>query len=82
VRPESDSARLVTTVLVTPARVLFLILLVGTKLGVLAERTRATYRLSRGRRTLRDHVIICGFGTKGRAAANTLLAHGVPPERI
>jgi voltage-gated potassium channel len=82
VRPESDSARLVTTVLVTPARVLFLILLVGTTLEVLAERTRATYRLSRWRRTLKDHVIICGFGTKGRAAATTLLAHGFAPEQI
>jgi voltage-gated potassium channel len=82
VRPESDWARLVTTVLVTPARVVFLILLVGTTLEVLAERTRASYRLARWRRTLSDHVIICGFGTKGRAAAATLLAHGVPPERM
>jgi voltage-gated potassium channel len=82
VRPESDSARLVTTVLVTPARVLFLILLVGTTLEVLAERTRATYRLSRWRRKLNDHVIICGFGTKGRAAATTLLAHGFSAEQI
>ncbi|HEX2126052.1 MAG TPA: NAD-binding protein [Thermoleophilaceae bacterium] len=82
VRPESDSARLVTTLLVTPARVLFLIVLVGTTLEVLAERTRATYRLSRWRSTLRDHVIICGFGTKGRAAANTLIGHGLPRERI
>jgi voltage-gated potassium channel len=82
VRPESDSARLFTTVLVTPARVLFLILLVGTTLEVLAERTRATYRLARWRRTLTDHVIFCGFGTKGRAAANTLPAHGFRPDRI
>jgi voltage-gated potassium channel len=82
VRPETDSARLVTTVLVTPARVLFLILLVGTTLEVLAERTRATYRLSRWRSKLNDHAIICGFGTKGRAAATTLLAHGFAADQI
>jgi voltage-gated potassium channel len=82
IRPESDGARLVTTVIVTPARVLFLILLVGTTLEVLAERTRATFRLSRWRRTLTDHVIICGFGTKGRAAAATLLSDGYRPEQI
>jgi voltage-gated potassium channel len=82
VRPESDGARLATTLLVTPARILFLILLVGTTLEVLAERTRATYRLSRWRRKLSDHVIICGYGTKGRAAADTLLAHGVDPSQI
>jgi voltage-gated potassium channel len=82
IRPVSDGARLVTTVLVTPARILFLILLVGTTLEVLTERTRDAYRLSRWRRTLRDHVIICGFGTKGRAAATTLLGHGYKPEQL
>jgi voltage-gated potassium channel len=82
VRPVSDSARLVTTVIVTPARILFLILLVGTTLEVLTERTRAVYRLTRWRKTLNDHVIICGFGTKGRAAATTLLGHGYRPEQL
>ena len=38
VRPVSDSARLVTTLVVTPLRVLFLILLVGTTLEILAWR--------------------------------------------
>ena len=79
IRPVSDGARLVTTVIVTPARVLFLILLVGTTLEVLTERTRDVYRLSRWRKTLKDHVIICGFGTKGRAAATTLLRTRVQP---
>jgi voltage-gated potassium channel len=82
IRPVSDGARLVTTVVVTPARILFLILLVGTTLEVLTERTRDAIRLSRWRRTLKDHVIICGFGTKGRAAATTLLGHGYQPEQI
>jgi voltage-gated potassium channel len=82
IRPVSDGARLVTTAVVTPARVLFLILLVGTTLEVLTARTRAAYRLSRWRRNLKDHVIICGFGTKGRAAATTLLGHGYRPEQL
>ncbi|HEV3376800.1 MAG TPA: NAD-binding protein [Thermoleophilaceae bacterium] len=82
IRPVSDGARLVTTVVVTPARILFLILLVGTTLEVLTERTRAAYRLSRWRRALKDHVIICGFGTKGRAAATTLLGNGYEPEQL
>ena len=82
IRPVTDGARLVTTVIVTPARILFLILLVGTTLEVLTERTRDAYRLSRWRKTLKDHVIICGFGTKGRAAATTLFGHGYSPEQI
>ena len=82
VRPVTDGTRLVTTLVVTPARILFLILLVGTTLEVLADRTRTAYRLARWRRTLKDHTIVCGFGTKGRSAAAILVAHGSDPESI
>lgn len=82
VRPVSDGARLVTTILVTPARVLFLILLVGTTLEILAERSRHAYRRSRWKRTLNDHIIICGFGVKGRSALRTLLDKGVKREQV
>ncbi len=82
VRPVSDQARLLTTILVTPARILFLILLVGTTLEILAQRSRDAYRRSRWRRTLKNHIIICGFGVKGRAALRTLLAKGVTPDEV
>ena len=82
IRPESDTARLVTTVLVTPARVLFLIILVGTTLEILAERSREAYRRTRWRRTLKDHVIICGFGTKGQSAVRTLRDKGCERSEI
>ena len=75
--PVSDAARLVTTVVVTPARIVFLILLVGTTLEILAERTRETYRLRRWRGGLKDHIVVCGYGTKGRSAVAALLAQGV-----
>ncbi len=82
IRPVSDTARLLNVLLVTPMRVLFLILLVGTTLEILAERSREAFRRDRWRRTLKDHVIICGFGTKGRTAVKTLLAKGAEPEDI
>ena len=74
--PVSDSARLITTVVVTPIRVLFLILLVGTTVELLAERSRQAIRQRFWRRHLKDHTIICGFGTKGRTAAETLVSKG------
>ncbi|WP_431945377.1 potassium channel family protein [Actinacidiphila sp. bgisy167] len=80
--PYSPSARLTNVLLVTPLRVLFLIILVGTTLEVLTERTREQYRQQRWRSTVRDHTVIVGFGTKGRSAAKTLTGHGVPPQRI
>ncbi|HEX5763616.1 MAG TPA: NAD-binding protein [Solirubrobacterales bacterium] len=82
IRPVSDEARLVTTVVVTPARVLFLILLVGTTLEILAERSREAFRLARWRRRLKDHTIVCGYGVKGRSAVRTLLSKGTSPEQI
>lgn len=66
--PVSDTARLLTTLVVTPMRILFLILLVGTTLEVLANRSRKAFRWRTLRRRLRDHVVICGYGVKARAA--------------
>ena len=44
ITPVTDGARLATTLLITPARILFLIILVGTTIEVLAERTRTAVR--------------------------------------
>ncbi|MFF5334532.1 potassium channel family protein [Streptomyces sp. NPDC013181] len=82
ITPYSDGARLMNVVLVTPLRVLFLIILVGTTLEVLTERTREDFRLKRWRTNLRDHTVVVGFGTKGRSAIQTLRATGLSKEQI
>ncbi len=82
VAPVTPAARLVTVLLLTPARVLFLIILVGTALEVLSDRYRNSLRVSRWRRKLKDHVIICGYGTKGRAAVAALLETGYDKSKI
>jgi voltage-gated potassium channel len=73
---------LVNILFVTPARVLFLIILVGTTLEVLTQRTRYLVRLNRWRAHLRDHTVVIGFGTKGRAAVRTMIDNGVPAGNI
>ncbi|MCP9958255.1 potassium channel family protein [Streptomyces sudanensis] len=80
--PASDSARLVNVLVVTPLRVLFLIILVGTTLEVLAERTREEWRQKRWRLALRDHTVVVGFGTKGRSALETLMATGLKKQQV
>ncbi|GAA0618385.1 potassium channel family protein [Streptomyces crystallinus] len=80
--PYSDSARLTNILLVTPLRVLFLIILVGTTLEVLTERTREEWRLNRWKANLRDHTVVVGFGTKGRSAIQTLCATGLKKEQV
>ena len=82
ITPVTDGARLVNVLVVMPAGVLFLVILVSTTLEVLAERTRTVYREKRWRRTLHDHTIVCGYGVKGRAAIETLRAHGTGADAI
>jgi voltage-gated potassium channel len=82
ITPVTPDARLVNVLLVTPARILFLIILVGTTLEVLTDQYRNTLRVSRWRRKLKDHVIVCGYGTKGRAAVAALLENGYPKSKI
>ncbi|GAA3398552.1 potassium channel family protein [Cryptosporangium minutisporangium] len=82
VAPASPSARLVNVLFITPARVLFLIILVGTTLEVLTEQYRGQFRRERWRSTVRDHYVVCGYGTKGRSAVEALLENGIPKEKI
>ncbi len=80
--PRSDSARLANILFVTPLRVLFLIILVGTTLEVLTERTRQQVRIHRWRSRTHRHVVVVGYGTKGRHAVETLVGQGVPKDQI
>ncbi|MEV0174370.1 potassium channel family protein [Streptomyces sp. NPDC050803] len=82
ITPVSDTARLTNILVITPLRVLFLIILVGTTLEVLTERTREEWRLNRWRSALRDHTVVVGFGTKGRSAIQTVCASGLRKEQV
>lgn len=82
ISPVSDAARLTNILVITPMRVLFLIILVGTTLEVLTERTREEWRLNRWRTALRDHTVVIGFGTKGRSAIQTVCATGLKKEQV
>ena len=82
ITPVTPEARLVNVLVITPARVLFLIILVGTTLEVLTDQYRNSLRVGRWRRKLKDHVIVCGYGTKGRAAVGALLENGYDKSRI
>jgi voltage-gated potassium channel len=80
--PVSDGARLVNTLVITPLRVLFLLVLVGTTLEVLTEHTRTEWAQSRWRSKVRDHTVVVGYGTKGRSAVATLVSNGLSLDRV
>lgn len=80
--PATPSARLLTIFVVTPLRVAFLVLVVSTTVEVLTASSRYLIRVQRWRKTLRNHYVICGYGTKGRSAAASLLSKGIEPGQI
>ena len=82
ITPVTPSARAVNFLVITPLRIFFLILLVGTTLAVLTERSRQAYKIQRWRRTVRNHTVVVGYGTKGRSAVDALLGDGVQPDDI
>jgi len=72
----TDGARLATIVLITPARIVFLILVVGTTVEVLTDQSRDFLAARRWRRSVRNHILICGFGSTGQRAASELVKRG------
>ncbi|WP_137813173.1 potassium channel family protein [Gandjariella thermophila] len=82
VTPISTSARLASVVVIMPLRVVFLVVLIGTTIRVLDERSRQAYKIKRWRSRVRDHVVVVGYGTKGRSAVVGLLGEGMRPENI
>ncbi len=80
--PVTPGARLFNAIVITPMRILFLIALVGTTLEVLAGQGAEQWRAVRWRKRMRDHIVIVGYGTKGRSAVQTLRDNGLAPERI
>ncbi|WP_081866136.1 TrkA family potassium uptake protein [Blastococcus sp. URHD0036] len=82
ITPVTDHARLINVLFITPLRIMFLIVLIGTTLEALTARSREEFRIRRWRSSVRQHVIVCGYGTKGRSAIRALRANGTPADQI
>lgn len=82
ITPISEFARAINVLIVTPLRIAFLILLVGTTLEVVTETSRQAWRIQRWRRRVRNHTIVIGYGTKGKTAVEAMLGDEVVPGEI
>ncbi|MGA4668493.1 potassium channel family protein [Propionibacteriaceae bacterium Y1923] len=82
ITPLAPHARLINALLVTPLRISFLVVLVGTTLEVLANEGRRGLRDSAWRKTMRNHTVVIGYGTKGRSAVATLLRHNISKDKV
>jgi voltage-gated potassium channel len=84
IAPVTDGARLINAVLLTPIRVFLWALFLGTayELTLLRLRRRQERHMRDLHERLNEHVIVCGYGVKGRAIVSELLAHDIRPENI
>ncbi len=82
ITPVAPHARFMNTVVVTPIRIAFLVLLVGTTVEVLANEGRRALMDSRWRKKMRNHTVVIGYGTTGQSATSTLLRGDVQPDRV
>src|SRR5687768_5242975 len=82
ITPVTTGARLTNALLVTPMRFLFVLVLIGTTIQVLTERSRDQFNVAGWRSRVKDHVIVCGYGTKGRSAVRSLVPGGIDRDQI
>lgn len=80
--PVSTRARLVDALVVTPIRFGIWFLFLGTAYQLIIRHYMEGYRMATLQAKLDRHIIICGFGHSGLAAARELLARDVDSSRI
>ena len=80
--PVADRTRLFDAIVVTPIRVLFLLILAGSAYAFVARRSWERFVMKRIQRTLRDHVVVAGYGTKNRRAVEELIDLGEDPANV
>jgi len=78
ITPVTPVARLINIVVITPLRVAFLIVLIGTTVESLTTQSRQAWKIQRWRNTVRNHTIVIGYGTKGRTAVEAMIGDGIP----
>jgi len=73
ITPVTEFARMINVLVITPLRIAFLILLVGTTVEAFTETSQQAYRIQRWRKRVKDHTIVIGYGTKGKTAIAAML---------
>ena len=80
--PVTDRTRLFDAIVVTPIRILFLLILAGSAYAFVARRSWERFIMKRIQRSLCDHIIVAGFGTKNSRAVKELIDLGAEPNDI
>jgi voltage-gated potassium channel len=80
--PVTDRTRMFDALIVTPIRILFLLILAGSAYQFVARRSWERFIMKRIQRTLCDHIVVIGYGTKNSRAVQELVDLGTEPHNI
>jgi len=80
--PVTEKTRLFDALIVTPIRIIFLLVFIGSAYLFVARRTWEGFIMKRIQRSLSDHIVVVGYGTKNSRAVQELIDLDVQPETI
>lgn len=80
--PVTDATRMFDALVVTPIRILFLLILAGSAYQFVARRSWERFIMKRIQSGLCDHIVVIGYGTKNSRAVQELVEAGAEPHSI
>jgi voltage-gated potassium channel len=80
--PVADHTRMFDALVVTPIRIFFVLIFIGTAYTFVFRRTWERWQMARLQRTLNNHIVVAGFGTSGSEAVDELIARGASASDI
>jgi len=80
--PVTENTRLFDALVVTPTRIFFLLIFVGSAYVFVARRSWERFIMKRIQRSLSDHIVVIGYGTKNSRAVQELIDLGAEPANI
>ncbi|MEO8272230.1 MAG: potassium channel family protein [Aureliella sp.] len=80
--PVTNTTRMFDALVVTPIRILFLLVLAGSAYLFVARRSWERFIMKRIQRSLCDHIVVIGYGTKNGRAVQELVETGAEPQNI
>ena len=80
--PVTENTRMFDALVVTPIRIFFLLIFIGSAYIFVARRSWESFLMRRIQRDLRDHIVVAGHGTKNGRAVKELIDLGTEPAAI
>ncbi len=80
--PISEGTRTFDALVVTPLRVFFILIFLGTAYQFVLRRTWEQWVMAQIQNRLKDHIVVAGYGTSGSETVAELIARDTDPECI